>query len=50
MNHRSNWTGMDNTWNEGRETERPCPHRRGQWPEMDEYVVCEGDGTGVVGG
>jgi hypothetical protein len=48
MNYRSNWTDMDDISNQGHVTERPCPHCRGRWPEMDACVICEGDGTVVI--
>jgi DnaJ-class molecular chaperone len=48
MKHTSNWTSMDDTSNDGRVTERPCPHCKGRWPEMDQCVTCEGDGTVLV--
>ncbi|MFK0015822.1 hypothetical protein [Streptomyces sp. NPDC091027] len=48
MNNRSNWARMDGISNHGRETERPCPHCKGRWPDMDACVVCQGDGTVVL--
>ncbi|MFF7750531.1 hypothetical protein ACFZCP_14970 [Streptomyces sp. NPDC007971] len=50
MKHTSNWTDMNDTSNNGRTTERPCPHCKGRWPEMDACVICEGDGTVEIGG
>jgi DnaJ-class molecular chaperone len=49
MNDWSNWTPMDDSSNHSRAIERPCPHCRGRWPEMDACVVCEGDGTVELG-
>ncbi|MET9120024.1 hypothetical protein [Streptomyces sp. NPDC004528] len=48
MNDWSNWTEPGESRNDGHTTERPCPHCRGRWPEMDACIVCEGDGTVVL--
>ncbi|WP_179166621.1 hypothetical protein [Streptomyces sp. CB03238] len=48
MTNTSNWTDMDDTSNNGHVTERPCPHCKGRWPEMDACIVCQGDGTVVI--
>ncbi|MGD6750269.1 hypothetical protein [Streptomyces sp. BH105] len=45
MTYPSNWTDPREVRNEGRVTERPCPHCKGRWPDMDACVICEGDGT-----
>ncbi|GHB52868.1 hypothetical protein GCM10010331_45640 [Streptomyces xanthochromogenes] len=45
----TNYAPEPDTWNdthaESGAIEKPCPHCRGRYPQIDSCITCEGNGT-----